>query len=304
MKLRIATRKSELALTQTRWIGARIRERHPDVEIEEVAVVTRGDEILDMPLTSIGGKGLFVTEVEQCIVDGRADIAVHSMKDVPTWLPDGIVLPCMLEREDPRDAFICNKAPNLAALPAGSVVGTSSLRRQAQILYRRPDLKVAAFRGNVQTRMKKLEEGVVDATLLALAGLKRLGMADAATNLMEPEDMLPAVAQGAIGVTCRENDENAHQLLAPLNHPETFTAASSERALLAALDGSCRTPIAALAEITGSQIRLRGLIARPGGGGLIETDRYESVAGAEALGREAGEELKRRAGPGFFKGFQ
>ncbi|MBC8158307.1 MAG: hydroxymethylbilane synthase, partial [Alphaproteobacteria bacterium] len=227
------------------------------------------------------------------------------MKDVPTWLPDGIVLPCMLEREDTRDVFISEKAKTIAELPAGSVVGTAALRRQALILSRRPDLKVVTFRGNVQTRLKKLAEGEVDATLLALAGLNRLGRTDVATSIIEADEMLPAVAQGAIGITCRTEDEAAHEALAALNHEETVVRVTAERALLKVLDGSCRTPIAALAEIMADgSFFMRGLAARADGSEVLETQRRGSVAQAEALGRDAGEELKGRAGSGFFDGLE
>ncbi|OHC75685.1 MAG: hydroxymethylbilane synthase [Rhodospirillales bacterium RIFCSPLOWO2_12_FULL_58_28] len=304
--LRIGTRGSPLAMAQTHDVRDRLIAAHRELAvpgaIEIVIIKTTGDMVLDRPLAEIGGKGLFTKEIDEAMLNGSIDVAVHSMKDVPTWLPDGIALPCTLEREDPRDAFISNKAASIRKLAAGSVVGTSSLRRQAQILYRRPDLRVAVFRGNVQSRLRKLEEGVVDATLLALAGLKRLGMADVVTAVIEPEEMLPAVAQGAVGVTCRSDDRRADEFLAPLNHAETFMRVTAERAMLTVLDGSCRTPIAALAEITGANMRLRGLIARPDGSEVLETERSGSAADAKAIGRDAGEELKKRAGPGFLEG--
>lgn len=304
--LRIGTRGSPLALAQTHDVRARLIAAHHELAapgaIEVVVIKTTGDMVLDRALAEIGGKGLFTKEIDEAMLSGGIDLAVHSMKDVPTWLPDGITLPCMLEREDPRDAFISNKAASIGELAADSVVGTASLRRQAQILHRRPDLKVAVFRGNVQSRLRKLEEGVVDATLLALAGLKRLGVADLATAVIEPEEMLPAVAQGAVGITCRSDDRRACGFLAPLNHAATFMRVTAERALLAVLDGSCRTPIAALAEITGAKMKLRGLVARPDGSEVLETEHSGSVTDAEAIGRAAGEELKKRAGPGFFAG--
>ena len=302
--LRIGTRGSPLALAQAEEVKARIITAFPDLEEspEIVIIKTTGDMILDRALAEVGGKGLFTKEIDDAMLEDRIDIAVHSMKDVPTWLPDGIVLPCMLEREDPRDAFISGKAKSIADLPPGSVIGTAALRRQALILHMRPDLKVITFRGNVQSRLRKLAEGQVDATLLALAGLNRLGNADVATSIIEPDEMLPAVAQGAIGVTCRSGDERVHTVLAALNHGDTVLRVSAERALLEVLDGSCRTPIAALAEIgADGGFSLRGLIAKPDGSAVLATKRSGSVADAEALGRDAGEELKERAGPGFLE---
>ncbi len=304
---RIGTRGSPLALAQAEEVKARLIAAFPDVteQPEIVVIKTTGDMVQDRALAEIGGKGLFTKEIDDAMLDGRIDLAVHSMKDVPTWLPDGIVLPCMLEREDTRDVFISDKAGTIADLPAGSVIGTAALRRQALILNRRPDLKVITFRGNVQTRLKKLAAGEVDATLLALAGLNRLGKADIATSVIATEEMLPAVAQGAIGITCRSDDETAHEALAALNHEGTVIRVTSERALLKVLDGSCRTPIAALGQITPEGgFELRGLVARPDGSEVIETMRSGSLKDAEALGKDAGEELRMRAGPGFFDGLE
>jgi len=302
--LNIGTRGSPLALAQAHEIRDRLIAAFPELAnagaIEIVVIKTTGDKVLDRPLAEIGGKGLFTKEIDDAMLDGRIDLAVHSMKDVPTWLPDGIVLPCMLPREDPRDAFLSNKAGSLAELPAGSVVGTASLRRQAQILNRRPDLTVVTFRGNVQTRLRKLDDCEVDATLLAMAGLRRLGMAEVAQGAIETDDLLPAVAQGAIGITCRADDARAHDFLAALNDEETFTRVTAERALLEVLDGSCRTPIAALARIDGERLHLRGLVARPDGSEVLETEREGPAAEADRLGREVGEELRQRAGEGFF----
>ncbi len=302
--LRIGTRGSPLALAQAEQVRDQLIAADPDLKaaIEIVVIKTTGDIILDRALAEVGGKGLFTKEIDEAMLDGRIDLAVHSMKDVPTWLPVGIILPCMLEREDVRDVFISTRAETLSGLPAGSVVGTASLRRQALILHRRPDLKVVTFRGNVQTRLKKLAAGEVDATLLALAGLNRLGQSDVATSILEPEELLPAVAQGAIGVTCRDGDGRALASLAPLNHTDTVTRVTAERALLTVLDGSCRTPIAALAELDGDKISLRGLAARPDGSQVLETTRTGPAKDADAIGRDAGEELKSRAGPGFFDG--
>ncbi len=295
--LRIGTRGSPLALAQAHQVRDKLAGEAGAIEI--VVIKTTGDTILDKPLAEVGGKGLFTKEIDEAMLDGGIDLAVHSLKDVPTWLPDGIILPSVLEREDPRDAFISNKASCLADLPPGSVIGSAALRRQAQILHRRPDLKVITFRGNVQTRLRKLEEGRVDATLLALAGLNRLGCADVAASIIPVDEILPAVGQGAIAMTCREGDDRALSLLAALNHGETLTCVTAERAFLEALDGSCRTPIAAQATISRGELRFRGLIARPDGSELLETSRTGAAGDAVRLGRDAGEELKSRAGPGF-----
>ena len=299
----IGTRGSPLALAQAGEVKALLTAAFPELvdRTEIIIIKTTGDMVQDRALSEIGGKGLFTKEIDDAMLDGRIDLAVHSMKDVPTWLPDGIVLPCMLKREDTRDVFISEKAKSIADLPKGSVIGTAALRRQALILHRRPDLKVVTYRGNVETRLKKLAAGDVDATLLAMAGLNRLGRANVATSIIEPEEILPAVAQGAIGITCRTGDEVAQQFLAALNHYETVMRVTAERALLKVLDGSCRTPIAALGEIgVDGGFFLRGLAVRPDGSELLETTRSGSIQEAEALGRDAGEELKGRAGAGFF----
>ncbi len=301
--LRIGTRGSPLAMAQTLEARDRLAAQPALAAtgaMEVIEVKTTGDAILDRPLAEVGGKGLFTKELDIALLDGRIDIAVHSIKDVETFLPDGIVLACCLEREDPRDAFLSLKAPNLAALPAGSVIGTASLRRQAQILHRRPDLKVTLIRGNVQTRLARLGEGACDATLLALAGLNRLGMADKASCVLTPEEMLPAVGQGAIGITCRADDVATLEFLAAVDHAESHHRIRAERALLAALDGSCRTPIGGLAEIAGGRLKLRGLVARPDGTAVYETEREGAVADATALGDDAGQELRARAGDDLF----
>jgi hydroxymethylbilane synthase len=303
--LRIGTRGSPLALAQAHETRDRLMAAHATLAapgaIEIVVIKTTGDMVLDRTLADIGGKGLFTKEIDEAMLDGRIDIAVHSMKDVAPVLPDGIALPCILPREDPRDAFLSLTAASLAALPAGAVVGTASLRRGAQVLYRRPDLKVVPLRGNVQTRLKRLEEGTVDATLLALAGLRRLGLAERATAVLDEGDFLPAVAQGAIGITCRTGDERCHHLLAALDDRTSHVRVIAERAFLQVLDGSCRTPIAALARLDGDALSFRGLILRPDGSEGFETVRSGSAVDAEAMGRDAGDELLRRAGPGFFQ---
>jgi hydroxymethylbilane synthase len=302
--LRIGTRGSPLALAQAHEVQARLVAAHPELArpgaIDIVVIKTTGDIVLDRTLAAIGGKGLFTKEIDEAQLAGRIDIAVHSMKDVPTVLPAGIVLPCILEREDTRDAFLSLKARRLADLPSGAVVGTASLRRGAQILYRRPDLRVEPLRGNVQTRMRKLEEGVVDATLLAMAGLRRLDLADRVSSPLDADEMLPAVAQGAIGITCRADDAPSHRWLAPLDHAESHLRVAAERAFLAVLDGSCRTPIAGLAELSGDRLTFRGLVIRPDGSQAHSVRLDGPRSAAEALGRAAGDDLLGRCPPGFF----
>jgi len=303
--LRIGTRGSPLALIQAEEVRARLAAAHPELAepgaLEIVVIRTTGDAVRDRTLSVIGGKGLFTKEIEEAMYDGAIDLAVHSLKDVPTVLPDEFELVCNLEREDPRDGFLSPKAKSLDDLPAGSVVGTASLRRQALVLHRRPDLKVQPLRGNVDTRMAKLDAGAMDATLLAVSGLKRFGKADRITEILTPEQMMPAVAQGAISVEARKDDERTRNWLAALDHAPTTVQITAERALLAALDGSCKTPIAALAEPIGKdQIRLRALVVRPDGTELHETSRQGSIADAVKLGMDAGAELRSRAGPNFF----
>jgi hydroxymethylbilane synthase len=251
-------------------------------------------------LSEIGGKGLFTKEIEEALIDGRIDVAVHSMKDVPTQLPAGLEIACLLEREDPRDVLISSKASRIADLPKGAVIGSASLRRQAQLLALRPDLKVVTLRGNVGTRLEKLARGDADATLLALAGLKRLGKSDVATAILDTAEMLPAVAQGAIGLEIRAADRRMRALLHPLHHAATALAVTAERACLAELEGSCRTPIAAHAELMrDGQLRLRALIARPDGSRVHRDERVGPAADAEQLGRDSGRHLKSLAGPDF-----
>jgi hydroxymethylbilane synthase len=300
--MRIGTRGSPLALAQAHAVRDRLAAAHScaAAAIEIRAIRTSGDLIQDRPLAEAGGKGLFTKEIEQALIDGAIDLAVHSAKDMPTVLPDGLVLAACLEREDVRDAFISRKAADLRALPAGSVVGTSSLRRQAQVRRLRPDLQVVNFRGNVETRLRKLDEDAADATLLALAGLKRLGLAHAATAILSVEEFLPAVGQGAIAIETRADDARVRDLLAPIDHADTTTALAAERAFLAVLDGSCRTPIAGHAAVTEHSVQFRGMILRPDGGEAHETAASGSRDDAAAIGAEAGRELKRRAPPDFF----
>lgn len=302
--LRIGTRGSPLALAQAHETRDRLIAAHPHLAapgaIEIVVFKTTGDRILDRTLSEAGGKGLFTKELEDALLDGRADLAVHSMKDVPTWLPDGLEISTLLPREDTRDAFFSRGGHSVDDLPAGSVVGTAGLRRQAQILERRPDLTVVPFRGNVQTRLAKLDAGEVDATLLALAGLRRLGLTDRITAVLEPEVMLPAVAQGAIGIEIRSNDDATRALLAPLHCGETAARVGAERALLAMLDGSCRTPIAALSTLDGDRLTLKAKVLSPDGRQVFRAERAGAMADAAALGADAGAEIKAVLPPGFF----
>ncbi len=304
--LKIGTRGSPLALAQAFETRARLMAAHdlPEDAFEIVVIKTSGDNAAliaaDKPLKEVGGKGLFTKEIEEAMVAGAIDIAVHSMKDMPTVQPEGLVLDCYLPREDTRDAFVSPRYASLADLPPGAVVGTSSLRRRAQLAHRRPDLKLVEFRGNVQTRMKKLEAGVADATFLAMAGLNRLEMAAVARAAIEPEDMLPAVAQGCIGIERRADDARIAALLAPIHHAPTGARLACERAFLLTLDGSCETPIAGLAVAEGDALWLRGEILRPDGSERIaDAIRGPATAGA-ALGVELARRLLARAPGGFF----
>jgi len=303
--LRIGTRGSPLALAQANEVRRRLGEAFAELSapgaLETVIIKTSGDTFLDRTLADIGGKGLFTKEIDEALLEGRIDLAVHSMKDLPTWIPEGIVLASVLPREDPRDAFIGQPGSTLDSLPPGSVVGTASLRRMALVLHHRPDLQVVPLRGNVQTRLAKVADGVVDATLLAMAGLNRLGMADAATAAIETDQMLPAVAQGAIGLTCRPDDDRVMAYLTALDHAATNMSVTAERAMLEALDGSCRTPIAALARLDGrGGLALDGLVARPNGTEVVRTSRAGHADDARSLGWDAGMELRQHVGPGFF----
>ncbi len=304
-RIRIGTRGSPLALAQAEEVRRRLAAAWPELAapdaVEIVPIKTSGDRIQDRTLATAGGKGLFTKEIEEGLLAGTVDIAVHSMKDMPTWLPDGLTIPCLLPREDPRDVLIASGVRALADLPQGAVVGTSSLRRQAQLLARRPDLRIVNLRGNVETRLRKIAAGEADATLLALAGLKRLGMAEHAAATLPTDDMLPAVAQGAIGIECRGDDAATQDMLAPLHDAVTGAAVAAERAMLERLDGSCRTPIAALATVDGAGgLTLDGLIATPDGRRVLRARRDGDARDAMALGRDAGEELRRAGGPDFF----
>ncbi|MDA7429244.1 hydroxymethylbilane synthase [Primorskyibacter aestuariivivens] len=305
--LKIGTRGSPLALAQAHETRGRIMAAFdlPEEAFEIVVIKTTGDDraliASDTPLKELGGKGLFTKEIEEALLSGGIDIAVHSMKDMPVLQPGGLVLECYLRREDVRDAFVSPTLGGIAELPEGAVVGTSSLRRRAQLLNRRPDLQVVQFRGNVQTRLKKLEDGVASCTFLAMAGLTRLGMLDQVpAAAIAPDDMLPAVAQGAIGIERREGDTVTAALLEPLHDRETGERLAAERAFLAALDGSCETPIAGLAELSGGMLRLRGEVLRPDGSEVLSDAETAPVEDGAKLGHEMGRRLLERAGPDFF----
>jgi len=300
--LKIGTRGSPLALAQAyetrRRLGAAFG-LEPKV-FDIVVIKTTGDRVQDRPLKEIGGKGLFTKEIEEDLLSGTIDIAVHSMKDMPVAQPVGLLLDTYLPREDVRDAFVSPSVSRLADLAQGAIVGTSSLRRRAQLLNRRPDLEVVEFRGNVQTRLKKLADGVAACTFLAMAGLNRLAMKDVPATAVDVTDMLPAVAQGAIGIERRADDTRMADMLAAIHHRETGLRLAAERAFLTALDGSCETPIAGLAELTGGNLRLRGEVLRPDGSEAISDDQTCPIGDGAALGRDMALKLLAQAGPGFF----
>ncbi|WP_394560260.1 hydroxymethylbilane synthase [Aquipseudomonas alcaligenes] len=298
-EIRIATRKSALALWQAEYVKARLEQAHPGLKVSLVPMVSRGDKLLDAPLAKIGGKGLFVKELETALLENEADIAVHSMKDVPMDFPEGLGLFCICEREDPRDAFVSNTYASLDELPAGSVVGTSSLRRQAQLLARRPDLKIQFLRGNVNTRLAKLDAGEYDAIILAAAGLIRLGFEERIRSSISVEDSLPAGGQGAVGIECRTADAEIHALLAPLHHGETAVRVTAERALNKRLNGGCQVPIACYALLEGEQLWLRGLVGQPDGGVLLRAESRGSDA--EALGVQVAEQLLAQGAEAILK---
>ena len=290
-EIRIATRKSALALWQAEYVKARLEQAHPSLVVTLVPMVSRGDKLLDSPLSKIGGKGLFVKELETALLENEADIAVHSMKDVPMDFPEGLGLFCICEREDPRDAFVSNTYASFDDLPQGSVVGTSSLRRQAQLLTRRPDLHIRFLRGNVNTRLAKLDAGEYDAIILAAAGLIRLGFEDRITSAISIEDSLPAGGQGAVGIECRSADNEIHALLAPLHHADTAVRVTAERALNKHLNGGCQVPIACYAVLEDEQIWLRGLVGEPSGGVLLSAQARAPQSEAAALGIQVAEDL-------------
>ncbi|MFG6204133.1 hydroxymethylbilane synthase [Pseudomonas retamae] len=300
-EIRIATRKSALALWQAEYVKARLEAAHPGLQVTLVPMVSRGDKLLDSPLSKIGGKGLFVKELETALLENEADIAVHSMKDVPMDFPAGLGLFCICEREDPRDAFVSNTYGSLETLPAGSIVGTSSLRRQAQLLTRRPDLQIRFLRGNVNTRLAKLDAGEYDAIILAAAGLIRLGFEERITSAISVDDSLPAGGQGAVGIECRSADTHIHALLAPLHHADTSSRVSAERALNKHLNGGCQVPIACYAVLEGEQLWLRGLVGEPSGGKLLSAEARAPRDDAEALGVQVAEDLLRQGADDILK---
>lgn len=292
--LRIATRKSPLALWQAEHVRDRLLAAHPGLQVELVRMSTQGDKILDTPLSKVGGKGLFVKELEQALLDGSADIAVHSMKDVPMEFPAGLCLPVIGAREDPRDAFVSNSHATLDELPQGARVGTSSLRRQCQLQERRPDLHIVSLRGNVNTRLRKLDDGEFDAVILAAAGLLRLGFGARITQLLEPEVSLPAVGQGAIGIECRTNDARVHDLIRVLNDSETHVRVSAERAMNHRLQGGCQVPIAGHALLASGTLSLRGLVGRPDGSEVVRGEVSGPQAQAGQLGIALADDLLAR----------
>ncbi len=289
--LKIATRKSPLAMWQANFVKDRLEALYPELQVELVPMSTQGDKILDTPLAKVGGKGLFVKELETAMLEGRADIAVHSMKDVPVEFPEGLGLHTICEREDPRDAFVSNRFGQIDELPQGAVVGTSSLRRQCQLRAARPDLVIRDLRGNVNTRLAKLDTGEYDAIILAAAGLKRLEMAHRITAFIEPEQSLPANGQGAVGIECRLDDHELHALLAPLEHPETRIRVLTERAMNRALQGGCQVPIGAYALVEGEEVWLRGLVGSPDGSRVIRDEIRGPLADGEALGHTLAQRL-------------
>jgi len=293
-RIRIATRKSPLALWQAEHVRHRLQALHPGLQVELLTMSTQGDRILDSPLAKIGGKGLFVKELEQGMLDGRADLAVHSMKDVPAVLPDGLCLGAILDREDPRDAFVSMQYSSVDDLPEGARVGTSSLRRQCQLRARRPDLQILDLRGNVGTRLGKLDAGDYDAIVLACAGLKRLGLSARITHALTPEEMLPAIAQGVIGIECRVDDPRVRSLIEPLNHDETWWRTEAERAMNATLAGGCQAPVAGYSLLNAGVVELRGLVGQPDGSMVIRGDISGSAEHAEALGKQLAEDLLSR----------
>jgi len=290
-RLVIASRESALAMWQAEHIRDRLRALYPQTEVSILGMTTQGDQILDVTLSKIGGKGLFVKELETALEDGRADLAVHSLKDVPMHMPEGFVLAAIGEREDPHDAFVSNKFENLAALPAGSVVGTSSLRRESQLRARFPHLNIEPLRGNVQTRLRKLDEGQYAAIILAAAGLKRLGLGSRIRNVIASEDSLPAVGQGALGIECRADRADVAALLQPLHHADTAACVLAERAMSRVLAGSCQVPLGGFAEVQNGRLRMRGFVASPDGLRMVRSELTGEIADPEELGKRVADAL-------------
>jgi hydroxymethylbilane synthase len=295
----IASRESALAMWQAEFIRDRLRALYPETSVSILGMTTQGDQILDVTLAKIGGKGLFVKELETALENGSADIAVHSLKDVPMNLPQGFMLACIGEREDPRDAFVSNSYDSLQSLPAGSVVGTSSLRRESQLRARFPHLKIEPLRGNVQTRLRKLDEGRYAAIILAAAGLKRLGLGGRIRNTISSDDSLPAVGQGALGIECRADRADLAAVLAPLHHADTAACVLAERAMSRALAGSCQVPLGGFAEVIGDRLRMRGFVATPDGTRLLRAEQTGSAADPEALGNAVAQDLLAQGAGGI-----
>lgn len=289
--LRIGTRASRLAIWQAEWVQQQLEQLHPGLTVSLVPITTKGDKILDVPLAKVGGKGLFVKELEEALYDGSVDLAVHSMKDVPSVLPPGLILPCIPLREDPRDALVTPDARGFAQLPQGARIGTSALRRQAQLLHRRPDLTIVSLRGNVETRLRKMDEEGLDGIVLAAAGLKRLGLAERISAYLPTDMSLPAIGQGALGLECRQGDERTLALIAPLHHADTAVAVTAERAFLRRLNGGCQVPLAAHAVVTGDRVNLVGLVAEVDGRRLLKDTFDAPVSEAEVAGRQLAESL-------------
>ncbi len=289
--VKIGTRKSLLALAQSNWIKEQIEEKNPGTTVELLKIITKGDKILDVPLAKVGGKGLFVKELEEAMLSGEADIAVHSMKDVPADLPEGLILGLITRREDPRDAFVSNKYNSLAELPTGARVGTSSLRRRAQLAALRSDLVIDDLRGNLDTRLRKLDEGLYDAIILAAAGLNRLKLSQRITSLFEPAEMLPAVGQGAVGIEMRAADKELRAGLGLLDHRDTTVAVTAERAFLLTLEGGCQVPIAGHCQVDGDKITLKGLVASVDGKKVLKKSISGLASEAELLGKKLAHEL-------------
>ncbi len=299
--LRIATRRSPLAMWQAEHVAAALQRAHPGLQVEVVGMSTQGDKILDTPLAKIGGKGLFVKELEQGMLDGRADIAVHSMKDVPVALPHALHLPVIMRREDPRDAFVSSVCASPDALPPGARVGTSSLRRQCQLAHQRPDLKIAALRGNVNTRLGKLDAGEFDAVILAAAGLKRLGFQQRITAYLTPEQSLPAIGQGAIGIECRTDDDWVNGLIGSLHDGPTAVCVQAERAMNHRLMGGCQVPVAGYAVLEGDVLSLRGLVGEPDGTRILRGEELGPASQAEAIGERLAVGLLKQGADAILK---
>ena len=303
-ELRIATRGSPLALWQAEHVKARLEALHPQLEVSLLTMKTRGDKLLDAPLAKVGGKGLFVKELEAGLLDGRADLAVHSLKDVPVQFPDGLELALVMEREDPRDAFVSNTYDSLAAMPAGSLVGTSSLRRQTQIRERYPQLEVDWLRGNVNTRLAKLDAGEFDAIILAASGLQRLGFSERIRAAIEPEECLPAIGQGVLGIEIRSDDDELRELIAPLAHAETTLRITAERALNQTLNGGCQVPIAGYAILEQDQLYLRGLVGEPDGSKILRAEIRGHSSAAHELGVQLAQQLLAKGADRILAGLQ